>query len=127
VAEDTPDATQKFRLQFHYIKGPSYRETSCHGAFGGPTPQGKLWVAFFTERNPLPKRIEYEVDPPAPGTTTVEFEEAKSNAHHIESLQGVIRHVEFSTYMDLDTARRVRDWLSANIDQIERNSPKPKT
>jgi hypothetical protein len=46
------------KIQFHYIKGPDYREAACHGVIGGPTPAGKVWLAFFSERGPIPRVVE---------------------------------------------------------------------
>jgi hypothetical protein len=42
MADETGKAAESVRLQFHYIKGPSYHEAACHGAIGGPTPQNKI-------------------------------------------------------------------------------------
>jgi hypothetical protein len=66
--------------------------------------------------------LEYDVAAPAPGSDTVQLDERNTKPDRIEGREGIIRHVEFSTFMDLETAQRVRDWLTKNIEQLtERN------
>jgi hypothetical protein len=50
-------------LKINYLKSKAYREAACDGALGGPTPQKKLWIAFYTERFPIPRIAEYNVVP----------------------------------------------------------------
>jgi hypothetical protein len=128
MADETGKAAEPVRLQFHYIKGPSYHEVACHGAIGGPTPQNKIWMALFSERYPLPRVVEFQVASPAEGSsTTVSFDERSAMPTHIETRSGIIRHVEFSTYFDLETAERLRDWLNTQIAQLSehKNDAKP--
>jgi hypothetical protein len=107
------------KVQFHYIKGPSYRESACHGVIGGPTPQGKIWMGFFTERNPLPRMVEFHILPPADGSTSIQFNEAATTPDLIDTKEGVVRHVEFGTYLDLDVAERLQNWLAERIAMVK--------
>ena len=118
MADEMGKAAESVRLQFHYIKGPSYHEVACHGAIGGPTPQNKIWMALYSERYPLPRVIEFQVASPPQGSTNVSFDERAVAPSHIESRSGIVRHVEFSTYFDLETAERLRDWLNTQIAQL---------
>src|SRR5947207_682753 len=95
------------KLQLHYIKGPNYREVPCHGAIGGVTAQGKLWIALYAERYPLPRVVEYEVPAPPPGSIFVGLNERESKPTYVDSRQGIIRHVEFSAYLDIEAAQRI--------------------
>jgi hypothetical protein len=122
MADETGKAAESVRLQFHYIKGPNYHEVACHGAIGGPTPQNKIWMALFSERFPLPRVVEFQV-PATEDSRTVSFDERAAVPSHIDTRSGVIRHVEFSAYLDLETAERIRDWLTRQIDQL----PQPKS
>src|ERR1700730_16012555 len=109
----TPDV-----LQFHYIKSPNYREIACHGVIGNPTPNGKIWVAFFAERMPIPRVVGYHVAS-VPQGQPIPFNEATAGAPVImESRQGIVRHVEFTAYFDLDVAERLQEWLGDRIAQI---------
>jgi hypothetical protein len=110
----TPDT-----LQFHYIKSPNYREIACHGVIGNPNPSGKIWVAFYAERSPIPRVVEYSMPSVTEGQTTVQFNEVTAGAPiSIESRRGVIRHVEFTAYLDLEVAERLQKWLGDRIAQI---------
>src|SRR5690349_10882143 len=110
---------QTVKLQFHYIKGPWYHEIAGHGVIGGPTPAGKIWMAIYSERAPLPRMVEYDVAPPEPGSTTIQFEEHVAIPSNRETRNGVIRHIECGVYMDLEVAERIRDWLTRHIEQLK--------
>ena len=115
------DKTKTGKLQFHYIKGPDYRETACHGAIGGVTPQMKIWMALYSERGPIPRVVEFEFSAPE-GADTIEFNEAKAVPSYTEGRSGVIRHVEFSSYLDLDVAIRLHAWLGERIAEVQGKS-----
>jgi hypothetical protein len=121
AAEKEPEV-DTVKLQFHYIKGPAYREGACHGAVGGSTPQGKIWMALFSERYPLPRMVEFNVPAPPHGTTTLAFNESSATPDHIDTRNGIVRHIEFAAYLDVDTAVRLRDWLSLQISQNQRRT-----
>ena len=104
-------------LQFHYIKSPDYREIACHGALGGLTPQKVIWMSLFSERFPIPRVVEYALTS-EPGQEVM-FDEAASKPSSVESRTGVIRHVEMSAYLDIETAKRVHKWLGEQIAQLE--------
>lgn len=125
MADDKPAVGEPFKLQFHYIKGPDYREAACHGAIGGPTPQGKLWLGFFAERHPIPRIVEFEVSPPS--GSLWQFDERAQPPTNVESRQGVIRHVEFGVYLDVDVAERLHQWLGENVARIREATAPPST
>ena len=51
------------------MKSNAFREVACDGALGGPTSQKKLWIAFYTERLPIPRIAEYNVVPASKADT----------------------------------------------------------
>jgi hypothetical protein len=105
-------------LEFHYIKSPDYREIACHGVIGNPTPNGKIWAAFYAERMPIPRVVGYPIAL-APDGQPAPFNEAAAGPPvSIESRRGIIRHVEFTAYLDLDVAERLQKWLGDRIAQI---------
>jgi hypothetical protein len=114
--QEHPTATSA-SIQFHYIKSPDYREISCHGALGGPTPQKVIWMSLFSERFPIPRVVEYAING-EPGQEVM-VDEANMQPTSIESRAGVIRHVEVSAYLDIETAKRVHKWLGDQITQLE--------
>lgn len=115
------DATKKKRtvkLQFHYLKGATYRELPCHGALGGVTAQGKIWMSLFSERGAIPRIVEFDVEAQE-GSNNVEFNEAEAKPSHIDTRNGIIRQVEMSTYLDLDVAMRLHKWLELRIEELQ--------
>jgi hypothetical protein len=113
----TAAATAK--LQFHYIKGPCYREILCDGAVGSVSPSGRrICISFYAERAPIPRVVEFEVEAPADGQP-VQLDEANTSPSRIESREGVVRHIESSVYIDVDVAKRLVEWLNARISESE--------
>lgn len=104
-------------VDINYIKSRDFREVACDGVLGGPTPNSKLWLAFFTERLPLPRIVRYNItksdgedvyviDPNNPGAP-------------IETREGIIRNVEFGLYLSLETAEALQGWLTKNIEALK--------
>jgi hypothetical protein len=117
MADVEQSSARDAKLQFHYIKGPHYIETACHGVLGGVTPNGSLWMAMFSERGPIPRVVEFMVT--ASDAGIVEFEESKATPSHVDTRSGVVRHIEVSTYLDVTVARKLRDWLGERIKEME--------
>ncbi|MBY5488678.1 hypothetical protein ELH49_20715 [Rhizobium ruizarguesonis] len=100
-------------VDINYIKAAGYREISCDGILGGPTPSEKMWLAFYSERLPIPKLMRHSLQP---GGGPDEWAlDPKSPPVVLESRTGVVRNVEVGLYMSIDTAEQLRDWLTENI------------
>ena len=117
MAEESEPKSETAKLQFHYIKGPEYREIPCHGAIGGIAPQKKIFMSLFTERGAIPRMVEYDLERQE-GSKVVEFNEGTATPSHIDTRRGLIRHIEVTTYMDLDVAKRLHDWLGKRIAEL---------
>ena len=100
-------------VDIHYIKPTAFREAACDGVIGGPTPNGKIWLAFYSERFPLP-RIMRQTLVKQDGEASLRFD-ASVPATVIESRQGIIRSVEFGAYLTLETAKQLHAWLGEHI------------
>ena len=59
----TPLEDEASFIDIHYMKTSDFREIACDGALGGPTPHGKLWLAFYSERYPLPRVMRQKLAP----------------------------------------------------------------
>lgn len=117
MEEPSIPAPNPVQIQFHYIKSPDYREVPCHGILGGATPTGQLWMAIFSERAPIPQTVEFTVPPPDPNTGRVVIDETKEAPTQVDGRKGFIRHISFSTYMDIETAKRFHSWLGNQLAQ----------
>ena len=118
---DQSTTVPKAKLQFHYLKSPDYREVTCHGVIGGVTPNGKqIFASIFSERGPIPRMVQYELTPTNEGQ--VQFDEAKDKPTSTDTRTGVIRHVEYTMYFDLNMAKNLRAWLDERIKTLEKTS-----
>jgi len=95
-------------IDIHYEKSNLFRVIPVEGAYGGPTPHGKLLMSVFNERLPLPRVVTHEHD--GAGHLGKEVDRV--------SRSGVYREVEAALLMDIETAKVVRNWLSEKIEQI---------
>jgi hypothetical protein len=117
MAEDA-NAKSPSTLEFHYIKSPHYHEVLCDGVIGGLTPNGRrICLSIYSERGPLPRVVEYTVNPEA--GVIKDFDEQTSTPTRIESRQGVIRNVETTVYLEIETAKQLIDWLQTRITENE--------
>lgn len=103
-------------IDLNYLKSADFREIACDGMLGGPTPQGKLWLAFYTERFPLPRRVRHEIDRTQSGKWQFRDNDAGTP---MEGLTGVVRNVEFGVYLSADTAEELHEWLGARLKELK--------
>lgn len=103
-------------VDINYIKSNGFREIACDGVLGGPTPRGKIWLAFFTERLPLPRVVRHELTTTDVGVQMVDPDKPPTI---IDSRAGVVRNVEFGLYLRVETARELYEWLGHHIDAVE--------
>ncbi len=107
-------------LTINYLKANSFREVACDGVLGGPTPQGKIWLAFYTERFPLPRIVRYKMI-----STAVENEVTlEEPGEVVEGRHGFIRNVEFGVYVSVQTAEKLHEWLGQNLATIKSGEQK---
>lgn len=102
-------------VDIHYQKTADFREVACDGALGGPTPQGKVWLAFYSERFPLPRIVRQDL---VADEETGEFNVDHSKpATIVEAKRGIIRNVEFGVYMSVETASQLHEWLGKFLEE----------
>ncbi len=98
-------------VTFHYIKSNHFRAIHSDGGIGGLTPSGLIHLSIYNERPALPQQAVHKID---------------NNGHVSDSPEkvvtknGIVREVEADILMNLQTARGLRDWLSLNIDALEK-------
>lgn len=110
---DAPHLVQDNLIEFHYQKSPHYRSVHVDGFYGGVTPRGYVAVSLFNERSPIPKHVVRRVIASDGKSLTAGKEEI------IETLHGIVRQVETTMYMDLNTAREFQLWLARCVDELE--------
>lgn len=111
--EETPaahEATQPDEVAFDYLKSNSYRVIHMSGAHGGPTPNARfIHMAIYNERLPIPQREVYKLD--SKRRLQPDPERTQRDA--------VVREIEVSVLLDVETARSLINWLTENVKKIE--------
>lgn len=102
-------------VDLNYIKSQTFKEISCDGIVGGPTPHNKIWLSFYTERFPLPRIVRHAIVESAPGEYAID---PAVEPQQLEGKSGIIRNVECGVYMSIETATELRDWLDRQIKTI---------
>ena len=97
------------KIAFHYLKTNTYRTYHVDGIFGGPTPNGNIYMELFTERMPTPKEVSHKVN--KDGTLGEEIQR--------EGKEGLIREIEAGIVFDLATAEQIQKWLTKKIDILK--------
>ncbi len=99
------------KVEFHYIKSPSFRSVHVDGAIGGVTPRGLIHMALFSERPAIPtKTVSDVLDSGRLGEEIRDLREGKS---------GIAREMEVDLFLGLDTAKEIRIWLDTRIQELE--------
>lgn len=102
---------EKGKINFDYLKSKQFRVVHVDGAHGGLTPNAqRIQMALFSERSPIPKRETYKLEKGRLGDKPITKEERDA----------IIREVEVEALMDLETAKRIVNWLKDKINVAEK-------
>jgi hypothetical protein len=109
---DQPTAKEPVqqRIQFNYVKSQYFRVVHVDGALGGPTPQGYIHCAVYSERPAIPQVTEHAV------TETSSL----GPGEIIKGRTGFVREMDVDLIMSRSTAVEIRDWLSARIEELDK-------
>ena len=96
------------QVQLRYIKSTVGPVLHADGIFGGLTPQGAIYLAFFAEHAKIPDSVTLEVDATGPtrevGSRPTEW----------------VREVGVEITMSLNVAQSLRAWLDEKFNAYER-------
>ena len=98
------------KLQFDYLKSNQHREILVEGVHGGITPKGRIQMSVFCERQPIPRQITHEFNENQLGPEILSERLSRDS---------IIRSVDATLIMDLETAKVIREWLDAKIKEGE--------
>jgi hypothetical protein len=100
------------KLRIEYKKSNAFRVVHADGAYGGTSPRLQLFIAFYSERFPIPQVLTYETsDSGAP---------IREIAAERESKEGVFREVEVGVTLDINAAKGFAVWLNEQIAELEK-------
>lgn len=102
-------------IDFHNIKSNSFRNIHVDGAFGGVSPRGQhINMTIFSERWPVPTQMTHRID--EDGSLGEELAEKRATR------RGIVRELEANLVFDVETAKRLVQWLAEKIQQAEGSS-----
>lgn len=110
MAENTDDDSDLINID--YIKGTLFRTISPSGLMGSITPQGKIQVAFFSERQAIPQRVVHRLDDNGELGDVVD----------VISRDSVVRELDIAVTFDIDTARQLIGFLRNVIGESENDN-----
>ena len=100
-------------VEIHYLKANDFRVIHADGVWGGVAPRGYITMSVFSERNPIPRKMVFDVTPDGQlGPVTDR-----------DSKEGIIREVEVEVVMDVPLAKSLVEWLKDKITFAEKNHP----
>ncbi len=105
-------AEKNKQFTFKYVYPPDLRDLHVNGLWGGVTPLGEIYAHFYSERHPIPQKAVYAIS-----------EDGGFNPEgEIESGGDAIRLIQTSICMSTQTAISFRDWLTNQIDIVNKRT-----
>jgi hypothetical protein len=98
-------------VKFHFIKATDCKEFSPNGMFGGLCPNGKISVALYSERPPIPKEIVHTIEGLKLGPELTDKRIGKTD--YVRVVQSVIQ-------IDVSVAKSFVEWLQERIKDAEK-------
>ena len=96
------------KVTFRYVCPEDLRDLYVNGLYGGITPRGEIYIHFYSERHPIPKKATHKLSDQGMPEKEADLE-----------LGGdVMRMVQSSISIDVNTAVAFRDWLTEKINFI---------
>ncbi|MCH7511734.1 MAG: hypothetical protein IIB19_05135 [Chloroflexi bacterium] len=93
-------------IGFDFIKSNVFRVIHADGVWGGVGPHGHIQMAFFSERFPIPRRVDFELREGRLGQETGR-----------DTREGIVREIETEIIMNVAAATSLRDWLTTKIEE----------
>lgn len=98
------------KFVYKYVYPEDLRDLYVNGTIGGLTPRGELYMHLFSERHAFPKKMVCPIKDNKP-----DMSEAK-----VETGGNVVRLIQATIVMDINTAIAIRDWIDARIKEFSR-------
>lgn len=101
---------QKHILKIKYTKSDDHQSYTASGVYGGIELSGYISMNFYRDNLPLPEFADMEVD-----SQTKKILKTK----HPPNDYNVIREIKSSIIVDLENAKRIKNWLNDRIKELE--------
>lgn len=96
------------QITFRYIAPSEMQDCIISGVVGGVTPKGLISAKVFHETHALPDEETYNIK-----DGTLQEKTSLTTRPHM------VRKIQSSMVMDLQTAISLRDWLSQRINELD--------
>lgn len=117
MAKEKKTGDSKIReISVHYIKSNTFRVIYAEGAHGGISPSGKIQMALYNERHPIPQETRHAVE--EVGKDQVKF--GKEIEEKRIGRTGLVREVEAEILLDVEGAKRIGAWLLEQTATLEK-------
>lgn len=103
-------------VRIEFERSPNYRLVPADGAWGGPTPRGKIMVNFFVDVPTSPYSVTHGVT--EEGQLGPEVERTPDAA---EGTPRVTREFETGVLLSVDDAESVAHWLLDQVEMVRRD------
>ncbi len=118
MPEENKTGDAKIReISIHYIKSNAFRVIYAEGAHGGLSPNGKIQMGLYNERQPIPQQTLHAIEQVGKHAVTVGKEIVEKRIGRT----GVVREVETEILMDVAAAKEIGQWLldqAATVDRL---------
>ncbi len=101
----------KVRIEFE--KSPHYRLMPADGAWGGPTPRGRIMVNFFVDIPSAPYSITHDLTEDGQLGTELERSPAVDG-----TIPRVARELQVGVLLSLEDAEGVGRWLLEQVEML---------
>jgi hypothetical protein len=105
---EMPMAEKPDKITFKYVHPENLRDLYANGMFGGVTPRNEIYIHFYSERHPIPKKATHRLNDAG----------LPSKDGDIELGGDVVRLVQSSIIVDEGTAIALRDWLNERLEYL---------
>lgn len=106
IENATPD-----KICFTYIKSSQFRTAPVDGVHGGLTPHGRIQMAIYSERKPIPQQTVHPI---------IDYELGPELGDERITKEGFVRELEINLLMDPSRARSIAQWLLDKVDEWEK-------
>lgn len=96
-------------VAFDYIKSNFFRVIRADGAIGGPTSNGHLHIAFYSERAAIPRRVIHELNDD--GTL--------GQMREVQSRGAFVREMDVDLFLTYKVAQSLHQWLGEQIEKMK--------
>lgn len=103
-------------VAFDYIKARDFRVVWADGAIGGVTPNGLIHLALYAERQAIPQRQVYAIEPVDATTGKLGKEVLAKRI----SRGSIVREMACDVFLTPQAAENLAKWIAAQLAELKK-------